>query len=201
MLLLSAVLGYLIGSVSLSILLSKKLYGKDIRQSGSGNAGATNAARVYGWGAGFITLGGDFAKGIVSMWLGLLLAGEPGLAIAGITCLLGHCFPLYYRFRGGKAVSVGLSVALMVDWRLCLLAIIVFSVVAFSTRLVSLASMSAAVALGIAAPIMHAGFWDLLLMEFAAALLVFMHRANIRRLCRGEEPKFIPGSRQKTTVK
>ena len=116
-LLLCAIAGYLLGSISVSILVTKYIFHDDLRQQGSGNAGATNAARVYGLGAGVLTFAGDFAKSILAMLLGRGLGGVMGLAVGGAACLLGHCFPVYFKFKGGKAVSAGAAVLL--GCRLC----------------------------------------------------------------------------------
>lgn len=186
---------YLLGSVSISILLTRTLYHDDVRSHGSGNAGATNVARVYGWGIGLVTFAGDFAKGLLSMLFGLWLLGSPGVTIAGMACLLGHCFPLYFQFKGGKAVSVGAAVALMIDWRLFLLILALFAAVALTTRLVSLASISAAVALSILTPLFFGSLWHTILAVFTAVLLLFMHRSNLYRLIHGQEPRFSPGHR------
>ena len=194
-LILIILFSYLLGSVSISILLSRFLFHDDVRAHGSGNAGATNVARVFGWGAGLVTFAGDFAKGLLSLYFGLWLLGEAGMAIAGISCLLGHCFPLYFQFKGGKAVSVGASVALMIDWRLFAAVMAVFILIALCTRLVSLASMSAVLALAILTVLLFPSPWRITLAIFTAALLLFMHRGNIKRLVRGEEPKFTPGQR------
>ncbi len=109
--------GYLLGSVSISILMSKKAMGGDVREKGSGNAGATNMARVYGWSAGFLTLGGDMLKAAIAMLIGLLLLGDLGIAIGGIAAMIGHCFPVFYGFKGGKGVSILAAVACFMDWR------------------------------------------------------------------------------------
>ena len=98
---------FLIGSMSFSILASKKLFGGDIRDSGSGNAGATNMARVHGWGAGLLTLAGDALKAAVCMMAGNALCGEIGLCIGAGACMLGHCFPVLHGFKGGKGIAVG----------------------------------------------------------------------------------------------
>ena len=193
---LCAVLGYLIGSISVSILLSRYVFHNDVRTHGSGNAGAANVARVMGFGAGALTFLGDCAKGLLAMWLGRLIAGETGLCIAGIACLLGHCFPVFFHFKGGKAVSTGAAVALMLDWRLFLLAVAVFVLMAFVFRTASISSMSAVVAVGIAAPFFVHEPAFLILSTFAAVLIVVMHQANIRRLIHGTEPKFHFGHRQ-----
>ena len=110
------VAGYLLGSLSISILLSKNLLGRDVRRHGSGNAGATNMARVFGMHAGLLTLAGDMLKAAAAMLLGFWLLGDTGMALGGVACLLGHCFPVYFKFKGGKAVSAGAAVGLMVSW-------------------------------------------------------------------------------------
>lgn len=112
-LVLSAVIAYLLGSVCASIPLSKRCMGEDIRQKGSGNAGATNAARVFGLKAGLVTLALDMAKTVAAMLIGKVLAGVTGEALSGAMCIIGHCFPLYFGFRGGKGVSVGAGLGLM----------------------------------------------------------------------------------------
>lgn len=192
-------LSYLLGSVSISIILSRAVFHSDIRSCGSGNAGATNAARVFGWKVGFITFAGDFAKGLAAMYLGQALDGERGLALAGMACLMGHCFPVHYRFKGGKAVSVGAAVALMIDLRVFAIVMILFAIIAVTTRWVSLASISAALALIVITPFFSHSPWLIGLSVFGAVLLIFMHRSNIRRLLTGKEPKFTPGHPPKKT--
>ena len=100
-LVLCAIIAYLLGSVCASIPLSKRCMGEDIRRKGSGNAGATNAARVFGLKAGLVTLALDMAKTVAAMLIGKALAGVTGEAISGAFCIIGHCFPLYFGFRGG----------------------------------------------------------------------------------------------------
>ena len=110
---LSVLAGYFLGALSCSIILSKAKYLMDIRRDGSGNAGATNMARVHGMGAGLLTLGGDMLKTALAGGIGWLLAGRPGLIAACAACLIGHCWPVYYRFKGGKGVSVAVMIALL----------------------------------------------------------------------------------------
>lgn len=191
--------GYLLGALSVSITLSRRVFHVDIRSCGSGNAGATNAARVFGWKAGLITFAGDFAKGLAAMYLGQALDGERGLALAGMACLMGHCFPVYYRFKGGKAVSVGAAAAFMIDLRAFAVVMLLFAAVAVTTRWVSLASVSAAAALSVVTPVLTDSPWRTALAIFGTFLLIFMHRANIRRLLTGKEPKFTPGHPPKKT--
>ena len=196
MIVLCIILGYLLGSVSVSILISKYFFHDDVRGHGSGNAGATNVARVFGLQAGFLTFLGDCLKSVLAMWLGALLAGDTGLALAGAACLIGHCFPVFFRFRGGKAVSAGAAVGLMLDWRLFLISIAVFLIVAFLFKIASVASMSAAIAQAAGAFLFTNSLLLILLAIFAAILVVFMHRSNIRRLIAGQEPKFHAAGRK-----
>ena len=194
-LVLAGVLGYLIGSVSLSIVLSNLLYHRDVRTQGSGNAGATNAARVFGLSAGVLTFLGDFLKTLLALWLGKLLAGENGILAAGALALLGHCFPVYFHFKGGKGVSCGAAIALMIDWRVFLAAVIVFGIMALLFKIASVASLSAAIAVAAGAFVFGTPLPFKILALFTCVLVFAMHSQNIRRLFRGEEKQFHAGSR------
>lgn len=184
--------GYLLGSLSMSIILSRAVLGEDVRRKGSGNAGATNMARVYGLKAGALTLGGDVLKASLSMLIGWLLLGDVGLALGGIASLVGHCFPVYYNFRGGKGVSVGAAVALAIDWRVFLSIVLVFALAAFLSKKVSLGSVCAAVAISITSLIFQVSTPKLILAVFGMLLVVFQHSENIKRLINGTEPDFKP---------
>lgn len=181
--------GYLIGSVSVSIIFSR-LRGGDIREKGSGNAGATNMARVFGLGAGFLTLAGDFLKTIIVMGISWFLCGEWGLMAGGMACITGHCFPVFYQFRGGKGISAGAAIALAVGWRVFAGVILVFLAGAFFSKKVSLGSVCASVAIIVFAILFHAPLPRILLAAYSGLLAVFQHRANIRRLLNGTEPDF-----------
>ncbi len=184
------VAGYLLGSLSASILLSRTAWGGDVRGHGSGNAGATNMARVYGLGAGFLTLGCDMLKAIAATWLGSLLLGDAGLAMGGVACMAGHCFPVFHEFKGGKGISVGAALGLMIDWRVFLAIILVFLIVAFLSRKVSLGSLAASVAITVFSLIFAVSTPKLILAIIAMCIAVFQHRGNIRRLLQGTEPDF-----------
>lgn len=194
---IAAVVAYLLGSVSISVLLTKLFYHTDVRSQGSGNAGATNVARVFGMGAGVITLLGDAAKTVLAMLLGSWLGGQTGQAVAGIACLIGHCWPIYFHFRGGKGVSVGAAVGAMIDWRLFLVLVVVFFLVFALCRIVSVCSMSCAIALPIVSVLLGVDPPQMILAAITGILVLFMHRGNLLRLIRGTEPKFKPGSRKK----
>ncbi|MBR0039840.1 MAG: glycerol-3-phosphate acyltransferase [Oscillospiraceae bacterium] len=181
--------GYLLGSVSVSIILSRTL-GVDVRKKGSGNAGATNMARSYGLLAGFATLAGDFLKAVIVMYIAWRFCGDWGLFAGGAACITGHCFPIFYDFRGGKGISVGAAIGLAIDWRVFVGIVIVFLIAAFLSKKVSLGSLCAAVAIIILSLVFAVPLPRLLLAVYAASLAIFQHRANIRRLRAGEEPDF-----------
>lgn len=186
---LSILAGYLLGSISSAILLSKAKYFVDIRKKGSGNAGAANMTRVHGLGAGLTTLGCDMCKTALSGLAGWLLAGHLGLVVACGACLVGHCWPVYHHFRGGKGVSVSACIALLLDWRMFVVLLVLFAVIFLLSRRVSLCS----VILAILYPAIYyllgrgtdAGFW---LCCGVTVIVVFCHRGNIRRILKGEEP-------------
>ncbi len=188
------VCAYFLGSVSVSIFVSKNLMKADVRSQGSGNAGATNMARVFGLRMGLVTLAGDALKGAVSMLLGYILLGENGTCAAGAICLLGHCYPALHEFRGGKGVSVGAMVFLMADWRVLVVAAVFFALAAVLSRKVSLGSLMAALSGVAAAAYFALSVPRLLLCAFAMVLVIVRHRENIVRLFKGTEPDFKLGS-------
>lgn len=183
-------IAYLLGSFCASVPLSKRVCGGDVREKGSGNAGATNMARVYGMSAGIITFALDALKTVAAMLIGQYLGGDVGKAIAGAACIFGHCFPVYFSFRGGKGVSVGAALGFMTSPLVFAVIAVVFFAVAVSSRKVSLGSVCAAAALPIAAFLTNAGVPMLCMCVFSAALVIFMHRGNIKRLISGTEADF-----------
>ena len=183
-------LSYLLGSVSFSILMSRIFLGGDVRKKGSGNAGATNMARVYGIKAGLFTLLGDVFKAVLSIWAGWLLLGEAGVAVSGIACLVGHCFPVLHGFHGGKGVSVGVAIALAVDWRVFLVVLAAFLLSALLSRKVSLGSVCASLSITVAAIIFDVSTPRLILSIVGMIIVIFQHRENLARLIKGTEPDF-----------
>lgn len=194
---LIAVCGYLFGSVSSAVLISKLMFREDVRASGSGNAGATNMARVYGMVPGLMAFFFDAVKTVMAMGLGQLLDGSLGMSVGGIACVVGHCWPVFFQFRGGKGVSVGAVVALMIDWRVFLLLVVIFFGTYALSRIVSVCSLVVAVVLPVASILLKQSAPEITLALFTCAVVLWQHRSNILRLIRGEEKKFAPKSRKK----
>lgn len=194
------ILAYLLGSIPTAIWAGKVFRGIDIRQHGSGNAGAANAIRVLGWKIGVPVLIIDMAKGCISAMLPVFFSlSDPHTALmtnlqigTGITAILGHIFPVFAGFRGGKGVATISGVLLAIHPLLTLSCLGVFLIVILLTRIVSVSSMSS----GVAFPILLFTLFDTpsLLFKifsiFAAVALIITHRKNIQRLLKGEEKKF-----------
>ena len=188
--LISYSLGNLNGAVCISALMHD-----DVRSHGSGNAGLTNFVRSYGAGRALYVILIDAGKAVVSCLLtGLLLKPYgfylEGTALGGLAVMLGHTYPVFLGFRGGKGILSGFFVALMVDWRVALLIFAVFAVVYLLTQYVSLGSVLAALAFAVGFTVFH---WGNLIMTICGvlmgALAIFMHRSNISRLLQGNERK------------
>ena len=192
---LSIVIGYILGSVVAAILISKLFFKEDVREKGSGNSGATNAARVYGLRFGIVTFAFDFAKGILACLIGLAIGGRGCEAAAGIACIIGHCFPILFGFKGGKGVSVGAAFALMADWRVFAIALAIFLIAAFLSKRVSLGSVLATLAVGVFCVIFPPETAFKVLGPIAAAIVIFMHRSNMKRLINGTEAAFTVGKK------
>ena len=148
---LIAIIAYLIGSVNFSVILSKKFAGFDVREKGSGNAGTTNMLRSVGKKAAAITLICDILKGVVAIGIAILLGYIPDmnkellLQIAGIAVILGHTFPVFFGFKGGKGVATSLGVLLLSNWQIGLICLVFALVLMILTRMVSVGSCAAAI--------------------------------------------------------
>lgn len=206
-LLLIVILSYLVGSIPASVWIGKGIYGIDIRQHGSGNAGATNAFRVMGWKAGVLTTLVDAGKGFLAAGGIALLridaipfsfgAWETGTVvqlIAGVVAMFGHMFPLWAGFKGGKGVNTAGGALLAITPVTMLVVFGVFALVLFSTRYVSLASLSAALSFPITIALRRYVFnvdgLDASLLFFGTVLalgIVLAHHGNIKRLLQGNE--------------
>jgi len=191
------VAAYLIGSIPFGILLAKMFGGVDVRKAGSGNIGATNVARVAGPLPGILTLVLDALKGVAAVWLATRFANDNAMwmTLAGLSALIGHCFPVWLRFHGGKGVATAAGMFLALCWPAALGAIGVFILVVLFSRFVSLGSVSAAAAKPLLIYLLwaphHAPPLIVTFGAFAAAMLVvYKHDANIQRLVEGREPRF-----------
>lgn len=209
--LLTAAVAYLLGSFNSAITVSLLLGRGDIRDCGSGNAGATNMLRSYGKFPALLTAVGDLAKTVLAVMLGeeiMRLLGDASFAVemrrefgaylAGCFCVVGHLYPLYYGFRGGKGVVAAFALALVLDWKVALCCLAVFAVVVWPTKFVSLGSCAAGVAFIVLTYlsrrfVYHQDLAEVTFCTIAAAvvtaLLIVKHIPNIRRLLRGTESR------------
>lgn len=192
---LICVLGYLLGGINGAILLSKLVEKDDVRRHGSGNAGFTNFFRNYGKRTSLLVILIDAAKASVSCLLGGWLLGKYGLGtegmlLGGLAATLGHDFPAFLGFRGGKGIVCGFAAALVTDWRVGLILLAVFALVYFLTHYVSLASVLCALGFFVSFWLFYPGRpFVLILSGCLSALAIFLHRENIGRLVRGQERK------------
>ena len=189
--LIIALIGYLLGNISVGILVAR-LYGiKDIRKVGSGNAGTTNVLRNLGWAPSVLTLVGDCLKGLIAALIGKWIAGDIGLLIGGNFAVIGHDFPVFFKFRGGKGIATNLGLILVLNpWIAVGLTAAVIVVVAIS-RYMSLGSIMACFAYPTLVAVLmrsHAHYGACVgFAIFAGALALFCHRSNVVRLLKGQE--------------
>jgi glycerol-3-phosphate acyltransferase PlsY len=193
-------LGYALGSIPFGYLLVRARSGGDVRAMGSGNIGATNVARTAGMSIGVATLLLDAGKGYLAVWLaGHFSGGNIRIMMyAGLAAILGHVFPVWLKFSGGKGVATALGVFLMISWAAVAAAVAFFTIVVLFWRYVSLASVSAAAALPLLVYLLYApGHAPPAAVTagtlLAAALVIVKHRQNIERLMAGTEPRFEMG--------
>ncbi len=203
-----AAVSYLLGQLNFAIILSKKKYGVDIRDYGSGNGGTTNMLRTFGKKMAIVTLVGDMGKAILSCLIGYILIGRLGAFLSGLFCILGHTMPIKYKFKGGKGVACAAAVILMTDlgnlWRvpvIFLALLLIFAAIAFGLKYVSLASVmcmliyplmlyEVEMLIAEASQVYIEGTGLYVIISLLMALLIiFMHRENIKRLLHGKESK------------
>ncbi len=201
-----AIIAYLIGSVNFSILISKKMAGFDVREKGSGNAGTTNMLRSVGKKAAAITLICDILKGVVSIVIAIIVGNivknldrEFLLQIAGIAVVIGHTFPIFFGFKGGKGVATSLGVLLMSNWQIGLICLVFALVLMVLTRMVSLGSCGAAILFPVLTLFINQHYTVLtegksgrvyfVYSVILAIIVLYNHRSNIKRILNGTENK------------
>ena len=190
------------GSINFSVLISRKLAGFDVREKGSGNAGTTNMLRSVGLGPALITLVCDVLKGVVAIFLSLMIGNIAKhqnisllIQIAGIAVILGHTFPIFFEFKGGKGVATSLGVLICVNWKVGLICLIFALLIMAFTRMVSAGSVTAAVLYPVltlfgvqkAALLVDGNYF--IFSIILALIVIFNHRANIKRILEGKENK------------
>ena len=206
-LLISAVVSYLLGSLDFAIIVTKAFTNEDIREKGSGNAGATNVLRSHGKKLAALTSLGDVGKSVASVllaWLvwfplcGVAHLGYYGGFVAGAACVLGHMFPLYFGFRGGKGVLTVLGLMLVLDWPVALIGLAVFIVTVLFSKMVSLGSIFAGVSLCVSVFVhfkyiahhsVAATLYVTAMVIFVVGLAIMKHSSNIKRILNGTENK------------
>lgn len=219
--LLTAMIAYALGSISFAIIVTKGFTGKDIRTCGSGNAGATNVLRSHGKLPALLTFVGDLLKSMLSVWLGGIILQSLQLSpatateveflmynpenlrligcyLAGVFCILGHLYPVFFGFRGGKGVMTTLGMTLLLDWKSALILLGLFAVIVLITRMVSLGSCVAALLLPVMTCVMRRFVYDQQWPTVAfctavagviAVIILVKHRENIKRIMQGTESK------------
>lgn len=199
-----AIIAYLLGSISFSVIISKKMAGFDVREKGSGNAGTTNVLRSVGKKAAVITLVCDVLKGVVAVLIALLagviikdLDKALLVQLAGVFVIIGHTFPVFFKFKGGKGIATSLGVLLIINWQIGLICLVFALLLMALTRMVSVGSIAAAVLFPVLVLFINQNYivaessnWSYLIFSVVIALLViFNHRTNLKRIFTGTENK------------
>lgn len=198
-----AIIAYLVGSINFSIIISKRMAGFDVREKGSGNAGTTNMLRSVGVKAAAITLLCDILKGVVVILIAILIGNiVDGLddallvQLAGIFVIIGHTFPIFFGFKGGKGIATSLGVLLMINWQIGLICLVFALILMAITRMVSVGSIATAILFPVLVIFIGQNYivpvnnWSYLIFSIIVAILVlFNHRENLKRIFTGKENK------------
>lgn len=186
---LCGVIGYLLGSVNSSVIVGKVFYQKDVREFGSKNAGLTNTLRIIGKKAAIMVLIGDILKGVIACIIGSLIDPTNGAVIGGLFAVLGHNWPVYFEFKGGKGVLTTATVIFMINWKLGLIVLGLFIVIVVITRYVSLGSMLAALLAIVFSTLLGENIIFVVVVAILSLLIIYRHKTNIQRLIKKEENK------------
>lgn len=190
-LILCAIVSYLIGSLNFAVILSRVFHHDDIRKHGSGNAGATNMVRTYGRKWGVLTFVCDGLKAVVSVFGSMLLMGEGGAYIGALFAILGHIFPVYYKFQGGKGVAVASIAILCLNPLVFAFLAVLFVIIVYASRYISLGSVICAFFYPMLLNAFNTdkGFISTTVSVLVAVIVIVMHRSNIKRLMNRTENK------------
>lgn len=191
-----ALIGYFLGSINTSIIISKIFYKDDIRTHGSGNAGSTNMLRTHGAASGFATFGGDLLKTAIAVIAGALIYNLIGAYFAGLFCIVGHCFPVYFKFKGGKGVATVAMMIALTNIKVFLICFAIFLIIVIGTKYVSLGSIITVLIYPLilfnVLKLSDAAGYEYYGVIFAciiAAIVVVKHRSNIKKLYNHTESK------------
>lgn len=201
---LIAIISYLLGSVNFSIILSHKIENEDIRESGSGNAGSTNMLRTYGKGIAIATMIGDMLKVAVAIGIAHLIFGNELYSkneiliksFAGFFCVLGHIFPVFFKFKGGKGVATAGGMVLLIDWRIGLILLAIFLITVAITRWVSLGSIIMAALYPVLTYIFYKDLTLTVIAVVFAVIIIYKHKSNIKKIAIGTENKLSFGKKK-----
>lgn len=201
-----SVISYIIGSINFSVIISRKIAGFDVREKGSGNAGTTNILRTVGKKAAILTLVCDILKGIVAIVLAILIGhfvedidSSILVSLAGVFVVIGHTFPVFFEFRGGKGIATSLGVLLLVNWQIGLICLVFSLTIMAITKMVSLGSIMAAILFPILTIFINSNYIVdsenggrmsyIIFGIVMATIVIFNHRANLKRIMNGNENK------------
>lgn len=205
---LVVLVSYLLGSLNFSIIFSKGVVKKDIRESGSGNAGATNMLRTYGKKFALLTMLGDIIKVAIAIIIAFLIFGSPVKYLfasptdptelqqimfykqfAGFFCVIGHIFPVFFKFKGGKGVAACTGMVIMVDWRIALILFVIFVIIVAISKWISLGSITIAILYPVLLYVFYKNIIVTLIALIFAVMVVVAHRQNIKRILNKTENK------------
>ena len=200
-----AILSYLLGSLNFGVILSNTVKKEDVRVSGSGNAGTTNMMRTYGKTLGLLTIAGDILKVMVAIWIAFKIMDVEELKVtldnasdypqvvlksfAGLFAVLGHIFPCFFKFKGGKGVATSGGMVIMIDWRIALILLVIFALTILITKYVSLGSILMAVFYPVFIGIFYKDIILVLIATVFTIIIVVAHRENVKRLINHTENK------------
>ena len=195
-----AIIAYLVGSINFSVILSKKMAGFDVREKGSGNAGTTNMLRAVGKKAAAITLICDILKGVVAILIAMFIGNMVETSnvallvqIAGVAVILGHTFPVFFKFKGGKGVATSLGVLILSNWQTGLICLVFALILMALTQMVSVGSIAAAILYPVLTLFIRENYivegYYFIYSIILAVIIVYNHRENVKRLLNGTENK------------